>query len=135
MTLRVVLALLLALIARPLGKEQLPTANRVWSRLPHHIKIGKKDYPIRYVLHPNGRKDLLGITVYTNDPNTDPKHNYIEVAVPEPSYDELESTIIHEILHALAAEYKFKLSEKKVLELERALFATLKQNGWQIQVK
>lgn len=129
------MALLVLLFSHSVDPGLLSPEKTVWSRLPHHVKIGNTDYPIRYVLHPNGKMNLLGVTVFTKDrTNHDPRWHYIEVAIPEITYNEVESTVIHEILHAISREYHFKLPEKQVLELEQGLFATFKQNGWQIQV-
>ena len=44
----------------------------------------------------------------------------------------MESTLIHEIIHAFAYEYDIPLSEKKVLRLERAIFRLLKKNNWKL---
>lgn len=136
MTLRVVaLAIVALFFSQAVSTGLLPKKRTVWSELPRHVKIGKNDYSITYVYRPLGNENLLGVTVHAKDPkNTDPKIHYIQVAIPESSFDEVESTVIHEILHAIAAEHHFPLPEKKVLQLEDGLFATLKENGWQINI-
>lgn len=62
------------------------------------------------------------------------KDKLIEVSL-DSGLEEAQSTLFHEILHAIAAEYKFDLSENKVLELEKALYETFKKNHWKVQVK
>ena len=58
----------------------------------------------------------------------------IEIAIT--GRDGMDSTLIHEILHAAAKEHHMAwLTEKKVQELELALFEILKKNKWVIKTK
>jgi Zn-dependent peptidase ImmA (M78 family) len=54
---------------------------------------------------------------------------------PDLNEEQAESTLIHEILHALAHHNQFPLHEDKVLVLEKALYSFFKSNGWKIVSK
>ena len=78
----------------------------VFKKLPTSVRVNKKTYSIKYREEiEDGR--IAGLC--------DPGAKAIDVVLEERA--ESESTVIHEILHAIAFEYKFPLSEAKVLML------------------
>lgn len=95
----------------------------VFRNMPKKVKVGRKTYTIEYkeVLE-EGK--LLGVCMFDE--------KKIQISL-EKGKKEAESTVLHEMLHAMANEYRFDLSEKKVLQIEKALFETLEKNGWTIK--
>jgi predicted Zn-dependent protease with MMP-like domain len=50
------------------------------------------------------------------------------------SIHEMESTLLHELIHVIAHHLDFGLSEKKVLALEKGLYALFRRNKWKITI-
>lgn len=96
----------------------------VFKKFPTSVKVNKKTYSIRYKQDIQNGK-LAGLCDHLS--------KEIDVLLEERT--ESESTVIHEILHAMAYEYKFPLSEEKVLLLEAAIYDVFKQNGWTISIR
>lgn len=94
----------------------------IFKKLPKKIKVGRHSYSVKYMEEIEEGK-LLGVC-YLDDKR-------IEVAM-EKGQREAESTILHEMLHAISEEYDLNLSEKRVIQLEKGLFETLERNGWKI---
>ena len=94
----------------------------IFKKLPRSVLVSKQTYRIDYL---SEMPDELGCTYY-DDPR-------IEVSL-ENGAPETESTVIHEILHAMAHEYKFKLPESMVLKLEEAIYDTFRKNKWKIVI-
>lgn len=94
----------------------------VFKKLPRSVKVKDKVYTISYTQTVE-KGELAGRCFHDQK-----KMDIAMDQIPE----EVESTVIHEILHAISYEYKFPLSESKVLKLEQALYEVFKQNGWRI---
>lgn len=90
------------------------------SRLPKAVVIRKKLYEIQYPLEIKNYKgdQLSGECSF--------RPRLIKVALD--TREEMESTLIHEILHAIAFEYKIQLPESRVLALEKGLYELLLAN-------
>lgn len=95
----------------------------VFSKLPKKAKIKKTTYPISYK---KSLKDCHGISFHYR-----PR---IDISADN-SKEDIESTVIHEIIHAIDCRYDLGLSEKKVLLLEAAIYGLFKDNGWKISIK
>lgn len=95
----------------------------LFKRLPRKVRIKRKTFSVSYV--PTIEE---GKTAGTVDFGT----KEIHVATERVDRTEVDSTILHEVLHAIANEYKFHLSEKMVLKLEKGLVSTFLKNGWRI---
>lgn len=96
----------------------------VFKKLPRSVKVNKKTYAIRYTDEIEKGK-LAGLC--------DHIAKKIDVLIEERT--ESESTVIHEILHAISYEYNFDLSENKVLQLETAIYSVFRANGWTINLR
>jgi hypothetical protein len=98
----------------------------VFKKLPKTIEVGDSTYAVYYVKRLD-RGRLLGACY------SESKRMQISM---EMGRSEAESTVIHELLHAIADEYKIKkLNEKMVQQLEEAIFDVFDQNGWVIVQK
>jgi phosphoribosylformylglycinamidine (FGAM) synthase PurS component len=95
----------------------------VFKKLPSAVLVKEQSYPITYL---TTMPDEYGCTYYDI-----PR---IEVSLDE-GIENTESTVIHEVLHAMAHEYKIKLPESMVLKLEEALYETLRKNKWKIVIE
>lgn len=99
----------------------------VFQKIPKRLKIGSASYKVRLIddlVH--GKTKLDGLCEFS------PKQISVE---SELHYEECESTLIHEMLHAISHEYDFNLSENTVLALERAIYETFRTNNWRIVVE
>lgn len=96
----------------------------VFKRLPKKLKVRNKVYKVRFVEELDDGK-LAGLCDFEDQE--------IHVAT-DFGYNESESTLLHELLHAISHEYGFDLSENKVLSLEEAIYKTFLKNGWKIVV-
>lgn len=95
----------------------------VFKKLPSAVEIGKQTYPIVYQKQID-RGKLAGVCYYGG-------HSKIKVSMDQEK-EEIESTVFHEILHAIAHEYGVPLTEKEVLKLEQGIYETFEKNKWQI---
>ena len=101
----------------------------VFASLPDEVKVGRKTYKISYhnkLVDEKSKEEFWGLCNFVPP--------QIEIAIT--GRDGMDSTLIHEILHAAAKEHHMAwLTEKKVQELELALFEILKKNKWVIKTK
>jgi len=100
----------------------------VFKKLPKKVVVHSRTHQVSYkkrVIKKDGNLTLAGKTNHAI--------KKIEVSLNQ-SDDQIESTLIHEILHAIAHEYEFQLSESMVLKLEQAIYETFSQNAWKIHV-
>lgn len=92
------------------------------SKLPRKVKILNSTYTIHYVKHPGRPSEkLYGVSYLLL--------KRIEVRTTDP-IDEIESTLVHEILHCVAFESGVDLREDQVRRLEVGFHEMLKANGW-----
>lgn len=97
----------------------------VFKRIPKTLKVKNRTYKVRLFEEIDNGK-LAGLVDFDD--------KEIHVAT-DFGYGESESTLIHEMLHAISYEYGFDLSEPKVLALEEAIYKTFLKNGWEITIK
>lgn len=94
-------------------------ALKLLSKLPSHIRITPYvSYELVYIPE-FANKKILG--------ETRPDTKQIVIKSNEPP-GQTVSTIIHEILHAIALENDFELTEKQVLALEDGIVRALRLN-------
>lgn len=100
----------------------------VFKQLPRKVRVKRKSYKVKYPteLVCESRGELHGAVTF--------RDKLIEIAKDE-DLEEMESTIIHELLHALSHEYRLGLKEDKVIKIEKALYQLFKDNGWKIVKK
>lgn len=98
---------------------------RIFDALPDTVNIEGIPYCIEY---PDriGRGDKWG--------ECDMDRKTIKVQAGATSMM-VEQTLIHEMLHAIAHEFGFGLSEKKVRRLEKSLYRVFCDNGWVIRTR
>ena len=98
----------------------------VFSKLPRRARVRKTIYPINYKKKIKLKdEELYGVCFHYR-----PR---IDISIETKS--EMESTLIHELIHAISCRYDLGLSEKKVLSLEAAIYSLFIDNGWTILVK
>lgn len=137
MTLRVLMAVFVALVIAPKVASTEPA--HVFSKLPSAVVIGRHTYTVHLIKDLRDEKTqrkLDGACHYLTgkDDKPDPKsaNHLIEIDAKLSEADK-ESTLFHEILHAVAHENGFPLSEMRVLNLESGLYEVFKLNGWKIK--
>ena len=108
------------------------TSVTVFNALPSQLKVNQVTYTITYPNIVDNRSladlgPLDGITHY--------RDALIEIRVTQQRSNK-ESTVIHEMLHAISHEYKFKepLTEDQVWDLEASLYKTFQKNQWKIVI-
>lgn len=100
---------------------------RIFKRLPKCIHIRNHTYQVLIVKKPEGYKaaqKLDGIIFFDEK---------IEVR-RSMSRNQIEATIIHEMLHGIGHHFGIRLSETVVRGLEEALYNVFKKNGWKIVI-
>lgn len=95
----------------------------IFKRLPNRVKVGDSVYSISYVDKIDKDDTLFGICHLWK--------KKIKICKRQP-LDQIHSTLLHEILHAVAFEFGFKLKERKVRQLEGGLVKMFRKNGWNI---
>lgn len=112
------LALTLLFVPASLGSAAFPPL-RVFQNYPSSVRVGSYDYDIHYVadLYSDKGERLLGMC--------DLNKKQIYIKMPDP---EIESTIVHEFIHAMVFENGFDMDERSVLKMESALYKFLKDN-------
>lgn len=98
----------------------------MFKRLPNKIRIRKKTYSVTYQDEVDKGRSYGSVDFPTQK---------ILIATKNIPESEIESTIIHEVIHAIANEYDLRLGEPTVLKLERGLFEVFRRNGWRIKGK
>lgn len=113
------LTLTLFLIPVSIGASSSFPSLRVFNAYPSHVRVGKYDYSISYVaeLYNDKGEKLLGMC--------DLLHKKIYIKMPDP---EIESTLVHEFIHAMVFENGFDMDERSVLKMETALYGFLRDN-------
>ena len=96
--------------------------------------MGRATYSVDYVpdpaeFYPKGRAAKKSLDGFIE---LDDREIYIST---KSKPQNIESSLIHELLHAISEHYKIPLSEKRVRELEKALYDLFKRNGWKISVQ
>jgi len=109
--------------------------DQVFSKFPELITVDTHVYKISFPALPDNNPELDGVCSYLKTKEVDPFSifHYIEVRKDLPKSDK-ESTLIHEVLHAISHEYNVFLNEEQVLALESALYKTFKKNNWEIKI-
>jgi len=145
----VIIVCLLALLA-PLRLTEKEPSGVFW-KMPNQIAVGKHIYKVKYA--PNIDKEDLDIPVDDktdevhdaddlvdgdvvffkdcNVPDITSKNHYIRIRTSM-SVGEQESTVLHELVHAIAHEKGIELPERQVLKLEEGLYELFKKNDWKI---
>jgi hypothetical protein len=94
---------------------KLPTSKQY----PKTLVIGDEEYSVKFVGIIRGDKSVLGIC----DPSS--KEILIKKGISAP---DKFATLIHEILHAIEAEYEINIPHSLVYKLDHALIDLLLQN-------
>ena len=89
-------------------------------KFPRVVKVGADKYKIRSMLKTERDKDYMGLCCYAN------KTIYLNTEYKE----ELPSTLLHELLHAIISERNLpaKREEELVVGLERGLMQVFAEN-------
>jgi hypothetical protein len=98
--------------------------KKIFSRLPRKVLVDGVPYKISYLKKVEGG-DKWGTC------------DLVKKVVKVQKTDKriiMEKTLIHEILHAMAEEGYFDLSEEKVRKLENSLHKLFAENNWKIQL-
>ena len=82
------------------------------TQYPKELIIGDSEWKVKFCRVVDGNENLLGLC--------DPSVNTLSVKLKQDKMQTL-LTFIHEVLHAMEAEYNFHLGEEKVLKLEKAI--------------
>ena len=103
------------------------TYARVFNALPGHIMVFKADYSVTFgtIVDSDSKVPLDGIIYH------DKLKIEVEKKLPR---GERESTLIHEILHAVSRQYQAHLTEKQVQALEKGIYETLVKNHWKVVI-
>lgn len=126
---------LLALVFGFSQKDLIDLPTTVFGFLPHKVWVHHKEYPVVYPMivaehdalqTKNGPLD--GIAYQRPFRRIEVRGNL--------SLPDQESTLIHEMLHSISIQYKFKeqLTEQQVEDLETGLYETFQENRWHIIV-
>ncbi len=116
---RFLLTFIILLTPATIGASSSFPSLRVFNGYPSYVRVGNYDYTIHYVgeLYNDEGDRLLGMC------NLKEKKIYIKI--PD---QEVESTLVHEFIHAMVYENGFDMDERSVLKMETALYRFLKDN-------
>lgn len=98
---------------------------RVFQKLPRQVLIKDETYDVKVVKRPDNKKNLAGIIFFGEE---------IQIC-SDMSPDDIQSTLIHEIIHGISRNWGIRLCEVTVKKLEIGLYDVFKKNGWKIQIK
>lgn len=107
-------------------------SNYVFLSLPKQVIVNSVTYKIDYV-------DIIASddpSLMVDMPDGIAYHLKHKIEIDATlSGERQESTLLHEILHAVSYQYRFgdhPLTEWQVLELEKGLYETFQKNHWKI---